>query len=140
MNKDQFWQTIETVNQAFPNQERTARLYRLEENLLDRLDTCTLAPETRKTILEELPQRPDIVEDWQLWMLPELFPNICKTREPKKIKKLLATGNIGLEEPTDKEIENKLTPFFSIFLDNGFSSEHYGTKLNDGYEWNLENP
>lgn len=200
MNKDQFWQTIETVNQAFPNRERTARLYRLEENLLDyslddiadwyfifelyrnaaylsdlwaacaalgahytddgfahfrswliscgkdiymnamwdpdslagvplknenlnfeafayaayhaydakmfqigqpnegslldRLDTCTLAPETRKTILEELPQRPDIVEDWQLWMLPELFPNICKTREPKNIKKLLATGNI----------------------------------------------
>lgn len=47
---------------------------------------------------------------------------------------------LGLEEPTDKEIENKFTPFFSIFLDNGFSSEHYGTELNDGYEWNLENP
>lgn len=46
---------------------------------------------------------------------------------------------LGLEEPTDKNIENKLTPFFSIFLDNGFSSEHYGTELNDGYEWNLEN-
>lgn len=41
---------------------------------------------------------------------------------------------LGLAEPTDKEIENKLTPFFSVFLDNGFSSEHYGTELNDGYE------
>lgn len=47
---------------------------------------------------------------------------------------------LGLEEPIDKEIENKLTPFFSVFLDNGFSSEHYGTELNDGYEWNSENP
>ena len=24
----------------------------------------------------------------------------------------------------------RMTPFFSIFLDNGFSSEHYGTELN----------
>lgn len=24
---------------------------------------------------------------------------------------------------------DKMTPFFSIFLDNGFSSEHYGTEL-----------
>ena len=28
-----------------------------EGSLLDRLDTCTLAPETRKTILEELPRQ-----------------------------------------------------------------------------------
>ena len=27
------------------------------------------------------------------------------------------------------DIYNKMTPFFSIFLDNGFSSEHYGTEL-----------
>ena len=27
------------------------------------------------------------------------------------------------------EIYNKMTPFFSIFFDNGFSSEHYGTEL-----------
>ncbi len=40
---------------------------------------------------------------------------------------------LGLAEPTDKEIENKLTPFFSIFLDNGFSSEHYGTELQQYY-------
>ncbi len=39
-----------------------------------------------------------------------------------------------------KHFENKLTPFFNIFLDNGFSSEHYGTELNGGYEWGLENP
>lgn len=39
---------------------------------------------------------------------------------------------LELEEPTDKEIENKFTPFFSVFLDNGFSSEHYGTELNEG--------
>lgn len=45
---------------------------------------------------------------------------------------------LGLAEPTDKEIDNKFTPFFSVFLDNGFSSEHYGTELNDGYDWNLE--
>ena len=40
---------------------------------------------------------------------------------------------LGLPEPTDKVIANKFTPFFSIFLDNGFSSEHYGTELTDGY-------
>ena len=33
-----------------------------------------------------------------------------------------------IEKPTDTEIYNKQTPFFSIFL-NGFSSEHYGTEL-----------
>lgn len=33
------------------------------------------------------------------------------------------------EKPKDMDIYNKMTPFFSIFLDNGFSSEHYGTEL-----------
>ncbi len=28
------------------------------------------------------------------------------------------------------EAEDQLTPFFSIFFDNGFSSEHYGTEIN----------
>lgn len=37
---------------------------------------------------------------------------------------------LSLPKPTDNEIYNKMTPFFSIFLDNGFSSEHYGTELN----------
>lgn len=37
---------------------------------------------------------------------------------------------LTLPKPADTEIYNKMTPFFSIFLDNGFSSEHYGTELN----------
>lgn len=37
---------------------------------------------------------------------------------------------LSLPKPTDTVIYNKMTPFFSIFLDNGFSSEHYGTELN----------
>ncbi len=31
--------------------------------------------------------------------------------------------------PLDTKIYNKMTPFFSIFFENGFSSEHYGTEL-----------
>lgn len=34
-----------------------------------------------------------------------------------------------LPKPEDTEIYQKMTPFFSIFFDNGFSSEHYGTEL-----------
>ena len=37
---------------------------------------------------------------------------------------------LSLPKPTDTEVYNKMTPFFSVFLDNGFSSEHYGTELN----------
>ena len=36
---------------------------------------------------------------------------------------------MSLPKPSDTEIYNKMTPFFSIFLNNGFSSEHYGTEL-----------
>lgn len=36
---------------------------------------------------------------------------------------------LGLPKPTDTELFNKMTPFFSIFLDDVFSSEHYGTAL-----------
>ncbi len=36
---------------------------------------------------------------------------------------------LSLPKPSDTEIYNKMTPFFSIFLDNGFSSAHYGTEL-----------
>lgn len=32
-------------------------------------------------------------------------------------------------KPTDTEIYNKMTPFFNVFLDNGFSSSHYGTEI-----------
>lgn len=31
--------------------------------------------------------------------------------------------------PRESEEAQKLTPFFSVFLDNGFSSEHYGTEV-----------
>ena len=41
-------------------------------------------------------------------------------------------------KPEDTEIYNKMTPFFSIFLDNGFSSEHYGTEMNEGVPWLTE--
>ena len=37
---------------------------------------------------------------------------------------------LSLPRPKDREVYNKITQFFSIFLDNGFSSEHYGTELN----------
>ena len=32
-------------------------------------------------------------------------------------------------KPSDIEIYNKMTPFFTIALDNGFWSSHYGTEL-----------
>jgi hypothetical protein len=32
-------------------------------------------------------------------------------------------------KPSDTKIYNKMTPFFSIFFENGFSSEHYGTEF-----------
>ena len=35
-----------------------------------------------------------------------------------------------LPKPHDTEAFQKKTPFFSIFFDNGFSSEHYGTEIN----------
>ena len=36
---------------------------------------------------------------------------------------------LSFPKPHDTELYNKMTPFFSIFLDNGFGSEHYGTEL-----------
>ena len=47
-----------------------------------------------------------------------------------KITEKMADFLLSLPKPTDTEVYNKMTPFFSIFLDNGFSSEHYGTELN----------
>ena len=35
----------------------------------------------------------------------------------------------SLERPRPQDGYRKFTPFFSIFLDNGFSSCHYGTEL-----------
>lgn len=37
---------------------------------------------------------------------------------------------LSYPKPKDTEVYNKMTPFFSIFFNNGFSSEHYGTELN----------
>lgn len=34
-------------------------------------------------------------------------------------------------KPADVEVYNKMTPFFTIHLDDGFWSEHYGTELNE---------
>lgn len=36
---------------------------------------------------------------------------------------------LALPKPCDVDIYDKMTPFFSVFLNNGFSSEHYGTEL-----------
>jgi len=35
---------------------------------------------------------------------------------------------LNIPKPADTEIYNKMTPFFTIILDNGFSSAHYGTE------------
>jgi len=32
-------------------------------------------------------------------------------------------------KPTDTEIDNKMTPFFNVFLDDIFQSSHYGTEI-----------
>ena len=50
----------------------------------------------------------------------------CWNEETEWIALALQYGNY---KQTDTEIYNKMTPFFSIFFDNGFSSEHYGTEL-----------
>lgn len=36
---------------------------------------------------------------------------------------------MALPMPEKTDIGMRMTPFFSIFLDTGFSSEHYGTEL-----------
>lgn len=42
---------------------------------------------------------------------------------------------LGIPKPTDTELFNKMTPFFCIFLDDIFCSEHYGMEL---YQKDLE--
>ncbi len=49
-----------------------------------------------------------------------------------KVTTEFCTFLLGLPKPTDTELYNKMTPFFTIALDNGFWSEHYGTELNSG--------
>ncbi|MGI6181169.1 MAG: hypothetical protein ACOYIE_03725 [Agathobaculum sp.] len=36
---------------------------------------------------------------------------------------------LHLPQPSDTHPDAKKTPFFSIFLDNGFSASHYGTEI-----------
>lgn len=36
---------------------------------------------------------------------------------------------LALPQPSDAQADTKRTPFFSIFLDNGFSASHYGTEV-----------
>lgn len=36
---------------------------------------------------------------------------------------------LGQPKPTDTEIDNKMTPFFNVFLGDKFQSCHYGTEL-----------
>lgn len=36
---------------------------------------------------------------------------------------------LGQLKPTDTEIDNKMTPFFNVFLGDKFQSCHYGTEL-----------
>ncbi|MBQ6845314.1 MAG: hypothetical protein IJO60_11855 [Agathobacter sp.] len=50
----------------------------------------------------------------------------------------IITGNVtqefcdmllGMPKPQDTELDNKMTPFFNVFLDSGFQSSHYGTEV-----------
>lgn len=36
---------------------------------------------------------------------------------------------LTMPKPQDIELENKMTPFFNVFLDSGFQSSHYGAEL-----------
>lgn len=45
------------------------------------------------------------------------------------ITKQLLKDLLLSDEPKDKSIYNKMTEYFSIFVENKLSSEHYGTEL-----------
>lgn len=36
---------------------------------------------------------------------------------------------LTMPKPQDTELENKMTPFFNVFFDNRFYSNHYGTEV-----------
>ena len=42
---------------------------------------------------------------------------------------------LSLPKPANDGGYNKMTPFFTIVLSNGFWSEHYGTELDQGEPW-----
>lgn len=75
-----------------------AKLFRVDPHRMDdlfrALNTHTLDPNIKAEIHADLPERQDISEDWPMWMLPEWFPNICKTRTPKDIGGLLKSENM----------------------------------------------
>ena len=56
-------------------------------------------------------------DDWKYGKI------IAGTVTPQFVQMLL-----NLPKPTDTEIENKMTPFFNVFLDDNFQSCHYGTE------------
>ena len=57
-------------------------------------------------------------DDWQYGKM------ITGDVTPEFIKMLL-----GQPKPADTEIDNKMTPFFNVFLDDKFQSCHFGTEL-----------
>ncbi|WP_418632343.1 CPCC family cysteine-rich protein [Ruthenibacterium lactatiformans] len=56
--------------------------------------------------------------DWQ-------YGKIITGPVTKEFAKML----LNIPKPTDTELENKMTPFFNVFLDESFSSSHYGTEI-----------
>lgn len=74
-----------------------AKLLRIDpgsqKTLFDALEGRTLDSQVLESIQAELPQRQDTGPDWREWMLPELFPAICKAREATDIEGLLKMGN-----------------------------------------------
>ena len=57
-------------------------------------------------------------DDWQYGKI------IAGDVTPEFVRMLL-----GHPKPTDTEIDNKMTPFFNVFLGDKFQSCHYGTEL-----------
>ena len=57
-------------------------------------------------------------DDWQYGKI------IAGDVTPEFVRMLL-----GQPKPTDTEIDNKMTPFFNVFLGDKFQSCHYGTEL-----------
>lgn len=122
MNKDQFWEIIDSVNQSALDKDQESRRCRMVEKLnyerfgsvayeaydaklfrvdpdsqktmFDALNGRTLDRQIIEDIHAELPERKDIDAGWSMWTLPELFPGICREQEPKDIAGLLKTGNI----------------------------------------------
>lgn len=57
-----------------------------------------------------------------------------------KITREFKVAVASLPKPAGAGPYDKRTPFFSIFFDNGFSSEHYGTEINCSLLWDENLP